>query len=72
METQTLTTYMSANKLIDKMPEFFPSFFSGTEAEKIAEAKHVFLYFDKMYENEFGGSTNILKMCLVGAKNEIL
>ena len=65
METQTLTTYMSANKLIDKMPEFF-------EAEKIAEAKHVFLYFDKMYENEFGGSTNILKMCLVGAKNEIL
>lgn len=40
--TQTETIYLSPNKLIERLAEFF-------EVENIQKAKYVFIYFDKMF-----------------------
>jgi hypothetical protein len=59
------TVYLTANKLISDLKSYF-------DEDKINNASFVALYFDKVYESKFGGNTNILKMCLISNKLEVL
>ena len=54
-------TYYSSSKLASEYGKY-----------KSKEIDFIYLYFDRIYKNKFGYTTNILKLCLVGKAQKLI